>query len=199
MGTDDDPQVAQVKPDEVAALVAVADSVAAGPLPFEKARSAVQYAWALSQGAGKAKAAADALAKAISAGTPIAKALADAGLTGLPVQGLDARRGDLSQAGDRVPPPLAALFTLKQGTGTVLTMDQNRGFLVVRLDTIVPGDPAEAQKILVPTRAGLKEVFGSEYRDQLVTAAKQAVGVTRNASALAAVAKALREANGSAQ
>ncbi|WP_443970935.1 SurA N-terminal domain-containing protein [Sphingobium sp. CR28] len=199
MGTDDDPQIAPVRSDEVAAIVAVAESTPAGPMPFAQARAGVTVAWTLSQGAAKAKAAADALAKAISSGQSVAQAMAATGLTGSQTQPIEARRGDITRGGAQVPPPLAALFTMKAGTAKVLPLDQKRGFVVVRLDSIVQGDPGAAQQLVAPTRSGLKDVFGEEYAQQLAIAARQEVGVTRNAAAIAAIAKALREANGSAQ
>ncbi len=199
MGADDDPQIAPVTPDQVAAIVAVAESIPAGPLPFEQSRSAVQVAWGLSQGAQKAKAAADGLAKALGSGQPLAQALAANGLAGTQVQPLEAYRREVSQNDPRVPPPLLTLFTLKQGAARVLPLTQNQGFVVVQLNRIAAPDAAEIAKVIPATQAGLKDVLGREYGEELANAARQDMGVKRNAAAIAAVTKALREANGSGE
>lgn len=196
MSQDDDPQLVQVKPDEEAALVAVSDLVAAGPPPFDKVKAAVQIAWGLSKGAEQAQKLAGQLEQALNKGEATDAALARLGLTAAPRQPLDARRGQINRQDGAIPPPLQALFTLQKGKAKLLPLERDRGFIVVRLDTITPHDPRGDANVLASTRGGLANVLGGEYARQFMTAVMQDLGVTRNAAALAAVEKALREANG---
>lgn len=196
MSEGDDPQVTQVKPDEEAALVAVSDVVAAGPPPFETVKAAVQVAWGLSKGAEQAQKLASQLEQALNKGEDVNAALARLGLASAPRQPLDARRGDINRQGGAIPPPLEALFTLQKGKAKLLPLERDRGFVIVRLDAITPHDPRGDANALTATRGGLANVLGGEYARQFMAAVQQDLGVTRSDAALAAVEKALREANG---
>jgi len=198
MSADDDPQLVQVKPDEEAALLAVSDVVAAGPPPFDQVKAAVQVAWGLSKGAEQARKLAEQLEQALNRGEQPAAALARLGLADAPRQPLDARRGDINRQGGVIPPPLQALFTLKAGKAKLLPLEQNRGFAIVRLERITPHDPRGDANILASTRGGLANVLGGEYARQFAGAVQRDIGVQRNAAAIAAVEKALLEANGAA-
>jgi peptidyl-prolyl cis-trans isomerase D len=196
MSADDDPQVVSIKPDEEAAILAVAEVVPAGPPPFADVKAAVQVAWALSQGAGKARQAADQLAAELGKGADPAAAIAKLGVQ-VERQPLTARRADIAnRETGRIPPPLEALFTIKVGATKLLPMEQNQGFMVVRLDKITPKDPNSVSQLLASTRAGLGNVLGGEYARQFLIAVQKDMNVERNASAIAAVEKALRDANG---
>ena len=183
MSADDDPQVVSIKPDEQAAILAVADVVPAGPPPFAEVKAAVQIAWALSEGAGKARQAATQLTAELSKGTEPAAAIAK---LSIPVQ---------RQTGKNAP-PLEALFTIKTGAAKLLPMERNEGFMVVRLEKITPKDPNSVPQLLASTRAGLGNVLGGEYARQFLIAVQKDMNVERNATAMATVEKALRDANG---
>lgn len=196
MSADDDPQVVQVKPDEQAAILQVGEVVASGPPPFERIKNAVQVAWSLSKGAEEARKKAEALNQALNKGEPAATVLARLDLTQAPRQPLDAERGQLNRQGGQVPPPLQALFALKAGKAQLLPLENNRGFVVVRLDRITPHDPSGNPNVLASTRGGLANVLGGEYARQFVGAVQKDIGIQRNDAAIAAVEKALRDANG---
>jgi len=179
-------------------IIAVSDVVAAGPPPFDQVKAAVQVAWGLSKGAEQARKLAEQLEQALNRGEQPAAALARLGLADAPRQPLDARRGDINRQGGVIPPPLQALFTLKAGKAKLLPLEQNRGFAIVRLERITPHDPRGDANILASTRGGLANVLGGEYARQFAGAVQRDIGVQRNAAAIAAVEKALLEANGAA-
>lgn len=199
MAQGDDAQVVQVKPDEQAAVLAPGDVVAAGPPPFAEVKNAVLLDWKLTQGAAKARAAADRLAVLLNKGVAPDEALKQAGIIGQPRQPLNVRRIDISQMQGKAPPPILALLTMKTGSARVVPMEKNLGFLVVRLEKITEQDPSGNAQLIQSTRAGLANVLGQEYAQQLTTAIEKEVKVERNASAIASVEKALRDANGAAQ
>jgi len=199
MSADDDPQLVQVKPDEEAALLAVGDIVAAGPPPFDKVKAAVQVAFGLSKGAEQAQKLAAQLEQALNKGEALNAALARLNLTQAPRQPLDARRGDINRQDGAIPPPLQALFSLQTGKAKLLPLERNRGFVIVRLDKITPHDPRGEANLLASTRGGLANVLGGEYARQFIGSVQQDIGVKRNEAAIAAVEKALRDANAGAQ
>jgi len=198
MGQDDDPQVVSVKAEEQAAILAPGERIAAGPPPFAEGKTAAEIAWRLAQGAGKAKAVADQVTAALNKGQPVAEALKAAGGVQTPRQPLSVRRLEINQQGGRIPPPLQALFTLRTNSAKLVPMENNQGFMIVRLEKIAQEDPRSNAQLLQSTSAGLANVLGSEYARQLVTAIEKDLAVSRNATAIASVEKALREANGAA-
>lgn len=195
MTADDDPQIVPVKEDEEAAILAVSEVVPAGPPPFTDIKAAVQVAWGLSKGAEKAREVATQLAAELGRGAEPGPVLTKLGVAGTPRQPLQARRADLANDG-QVPPPLEALFTLEKGGARMLPLENDQGFVVVRLDAVTAQDPAQAPQLLASTQAGLSNVLGAEYARQFLASIQQELGVTRNDAAIAAVEKALLEANG---
>ena len=55
--------------------------------------------------------------------------------------------------------PLEALFTIKVGAARMLPLERNEGFVVVRLDKILPKDPNSVPQLLMSTRAGRHHIF----------------------------------------
>lgn len=195
---DDDAQIVQVKPDEEAALLAVSEVVAAGPPPFEDIKPAIEAGWKLAQGVEKARQVAAQLSAELGKGAEPGPILAKLGLSDAPRQPLSARRADLNQQGGRIAPPMEALFSLRAGANSVVPLEGNQGFLVVRLDNIKQNDPNETPQLIQSTAAGLSNVLGGEYAMQFLTAIQKELGITRNEAALAAVEQELRRNYGTA-
>lgn len=155
-------------------------------------------AWRLSQGAAKAREAANKASALMNKGVAPEEALKQAGIAGLPRQPLAVRRIQLNQQ-TGAPPPLRALLTMQVNSARVVAMENNLGFVVVRLAKVTPEDPRPNTQLMDSTRAGLANVLGNEYMTQLIGAIERDLKVSRNLTAIAAVEKALREANGLAQ
>lgn len=198
MSPDDDPQIASVKADEEAAILAVAEVIPAGPPPFAEVKSAVQVAWGLSKGAERARQIATQLAAEAGRGGDVGAILAKLGVTQAERKPITAKRADISQQDGRIAPPMLALFSVKVGGTRMLPLENNQGFVVVRLDRITPNDPTRVPQLLASTSAGLSNVLGTEYARQFLAAVQKELSVTRNESAIAAVEAALRQANGTA-
>jgi peptidyl-prolyl cis-trans isomerase D len=196
MAPDDDAQAVTIKPDEQMALVAIADSIAAGPPPLAEARAAAIVAYSLSKGRAQAEQIANRVAQALNKGGDLATALKAAGVPLPQAQPVAARRSDINNRDQPIPPPMRALFSLKQGSARVLPLEQNQGFVVLRVDAIQPGDPAAVPGLLIQTRNGLAQIIGNEYLEQLIKAAQAELGVERNEAAIAAVRKALADSAG---
>lgn len=199
VGQDDSPQIVQVKPDEEAAILAVGEIVPAGPPPFEDVKPAVEAAWKLAQGAQKAREVATRLADELGKGAEPEPLLAKLDIAQTPRQSISARRADINQQGGQIPPPLQALFSIRTGATRMVPLENNQGFIVVRLDEIRQNDPAEVPQLLQSTTAGLSNVMSGEYAQQFLTAIQQELGVKRNQAAIAGVEQELRRTYGGAE
>ncbi len=96
-------------------------------------------------------------------------------------------REQLAQRGQQVPPPLALLFSMAEGTAKLLRAPNNRGWYVVTLKDIVPGQVAANDPILAAAQKELGQIAGREYAEQLRKAIRAEVGATRNDAAIKGV------------
>lgn len=199
MDQDDDAQIVPIVPDQRFALLDVTDVTAAAPLPLAKVHDQLVQLYKLHQGDVKAKALADQIKAKTDKGMDFEKALAEAGVKLPPVQKIGARRADITRGGQRVPPALALLFSMPQGTVKSLEAGQEQGYLLVKLDQIQRADAARQPMVVEATRQQLSQVVGNEYADQFERAIEKQLGVTRNPAALQKVKQDLRSANGGAQ
>ncbi|HEY1125634.1 MAG TPA: peptidyl-prolyl cis-trans isomerase, partial [Sphingobium sp.] len=199
MASGDDPQIVPVKADEQAAIMVPGEIVPAGPPPFAEVKQAVELAWKLAQGSTKAREAATKLTALLNKGVAPEEALKQAGIVGQPRQPLAIRRAELGRYQGKVPPPITAALTMRARSARLVQVERNFGYAVVWVDKITEGDPRSAPSLMQSTRAGLANVLGSEYAVQLTAAIEKDVDVKRSPAAIAAVEKALRDANGAAQ
>ena len=106
-----------------------------------------------------------------------------------PVQTMRARRIQLSQLGDKVPAPLRALFSETAGKTQVGSDPQGRGFFVVKVDKIIPGNALAQPGLITEVQSEFSEPLAQEYAQEFLSAVKKDVGVKRNESAIAAAKK----------
>lgn len=188
----DDPQVIAIVPEARYALVTVGQVIPSGPAPLDQIRPDVENAYRLAEGEKAAKRVVELLRAKIAGGTPLDKAIAETGAKLPPPQPISARRGELGAQGQQVPPALSALFSMKAGASRVVPMGNDRGYLLLRLDRIVPGDATGNRELLNATREGLARVLSAEYVEQFGKSVQRQVGVTRNEGALRQAEQTLR-------
>ena len=87
------------------------------------------------------------------------------------------------------------MFSMAEGTAKSLAAPRNRGWYVVALKDIVPGQVTANDPIMKPAMAEMGRMTGREYADQLRMAIRSEVGVKRNETAIKAVAKQLSGEN----
>lgn len=190
------PQLAEVEAGKTFLIFDVSRIVPAAPAPLGEIKPRVAMDLRLRQGAAKAKAAAEQVLAKVKQGADLSAAMAALGVAQLPpVDRVDLAREDLARPGQTVPPPLALLFSMAQGTTKVLAAPNDGGWYVVSLSRIVPGDAAKVAPVLPSAKRELSELAGREYATQLRLAIRQAVGVTRNQAAIDAVARRLSGGN----
>jgi peptidyl-prolyl cis-trans isomerase D len=94
---------------------------------------------------------------------------------------------DLSRPNQPVPPPLAMMFSMAKGKTKLLPVPGDRGWFVVQLQEVVPGNAAEAPQLVAATRQQFDRVLAEEYAAQFTAAIKKQLGVRRNDAAVAAL------------
>jgi peptidyl-prolyl cis-trans isomerase D len=190
------PAAFQAQPDDEATVTALPKNagyvfwkldrtVAAAPKPLAEVREMVVADVKIDQGLKAAKTAADAIAAAVNAGTPMAQALAKAGVPLPAPKPAKARRIDLAQAQGPVPPPLALMFAMPEKRARVLQVANRAGWFIVYLDKIDRGDARTAPGLIQATQQQLSGAIGDEYVQQFAAAVRADIGVKKNAAAIA--------------
>lgn len=168
--------------------VRIAPSAAA---PLAEIRDDVIAAWRRDQGAQAARAAADRVIARLRAGQSLSAAVA-AERRALPaVDRVAMTRAELVQQGQRVPPPLALLFSMARGSVKRLEAAGDAGWYVVAVDRIEPGRIAPGDPVLREAAVTLGRMAGREYAEALRAAIREEAEVERNAEAVAAVRRQL--------
>lgn len=186
------PQLAEVEAGKKFVAFDVSRIVAAAPAPLAEIQPQVAADLMLQKGAAAAKAAAEKVQALAKKGGDLASAVASLGVAHIPpVDRVDLGREQISRSGQQVPPPLALLFSMAQGTTKVLAAPDNRGWFVVSLAKITPGDASKAAPMLLSAGRELSGLTGREYAAELRVAMRQEVGVKRNEAGFRAVANRL--------
>ena len=199
MSQDDDAQLVPITPDQRYALAAPAEIRAAAPPPLAKVKPLVLAQYKLAQGNAKAKAVAEQIRAKVAKGMKLADAAAQAGVRLPAPQTVGGRRADIMREGQRPPAEVAILFSMATNSVKTLPVGQDRGYFVVQLNGIKPGDAGGQTALLNQVRSQLSDVAGQEYGQQFERAVEKQLGVTRNPSAVATVQRALASTNGGAQ
>ncbi|MFA6220403.1 MAG: SurA N-terminal domain-containing protein [Erythrobacter sp.] len=193
---EEEPEIAPIAGGETYLIYEVADIVPAATAPFERIKALVEANWRLSEGLKRAQAAADRVLARVRGGATMAAALAAEKIALPPVDSIDLTREQLAAQRDRrIPPPLALLFSMAQGTAKKLEAPQRLGFFVVDLDSISVDDLARNDPLVVQARGQMGQLVSGEYADMLRAAIREEMGVERNPAAIAAVRKQLLGGN----
>lgn len=187
-----EPQLAEVVQGQQFVIFEVARIEEAAAPPIAEVREAAVAGWKRSQGAVLAKQAADRIMAKVRAGTPLAAAMAAENKPGFEREMIDLERRKLaaSQSG-RIPPPLALMFSMAQGTVKSLEGPRGLGWYVVSLEQISTLPLEDQTELVAQTRQQLGQALSDEYRQQATVAMRNELGVTRNDPAIAAVRKQL--------
>jgi peptidyl-prolyl cis-trans isomerase D len=184
MDSDGSAQLIEIEEGKRFAMVTVADFDEAAPAPLAEIKQVVLQQWALAEGNKKAKAVAEQIRKAVTGGQALSAAIAAAGVNGAQVENVAGMRGDLNKPGQQVPPPLALMFAMKQGTAKALQASADRGWYVVHLNQVIPGDASADLARLEANRAELQNLLSQEYAAQLIASVKKEIGVEKNDAAI---------------
>lgn len=196
----DPPQLVSIGRDGDFALVGLARIVPAAPRPLLAIRAAVLQDFGLDRARAAARKLAGQIVAKANAGTPLAQAVAGAGVAGLPpVKPVNATRGELAAApGGQPPAALVLLFSMNQGATRLLEAPGNAGYFLIHVDRIEPGNAAGNTQVIAATRDGIGRVTGREYVEQFAGAVRAQLGVKIDNAAVARVKAELAGGNGGA-
>ncbi|MBC2661330.1 SurA N-terminal domain-containing protein [Novosphingobium flavum] len=186
------PQLAEIEPGKTFLVFDVSRIVAAAPPPLAQIKAQVANDLALRKGAAQAKAAAEKVLAELKRGKELGAAISGLGVAQIPpVNRIELGREDLARLGQTVPPPLALFFSMAQGSAKLLAAPNDRGWYVVSLAKIVPGDLARIAPLMPAATRELSGQTGREYSAQLRAAIRQDIGVKRNQGGIDAVSRRL--------
>ena len=194
----DAPQMVQTAADGSFALVGLGRIVPAAPRPLAQVRDMVAKAFVLDRARTAARALANRIVAEVNKGTPLAQALSGAGRSLPPAKPLAASRAQLAANPRAAPAPLVLMFSMTQGTARLIAAPDGNGWLIVKLDRIVPGNAAGQAGVLAATRRDLGRQIGNEYVQQFAKAVRADLGTTIDAAAVARGRAALLGAGGQA-
>lgn len=181
----DQPQMIPIGTDGSFALVSVDRITPAAAPPLGDIRAAVARDFQIDRASRSARKIAVEIVAKINKGKALTAALAEAGLKLPPANPIKASRAELAAAQQRVPPPLALMFSMTGKTAKLLEAPNNGGWLIVYLDTIVKGDASNQPGVVFAMRGDLGRNFGREYVAQFTTAIRRDIGVSKNSTAIA--------------
>lgn len=180
----EEPAVETIEENQRYALVAVARAIPAAVPPLASIRDRVKADLIVRRASERARAIASAIVARINAGTPPAQAFAQAQVKLPPLQTLTATRREIARANAQVPPPMAMMFSLPRGKARLLPAPDGRGWFVVYLDRIVPGDGSKEPGLIQAVRRQFEGIIGEEYARQFTTAIRDELKIERNDEAL---------------
>jgi peptidyl-prolyl cis-trans isomerase D len=183
MASNDQPEIATLPNAQGYAMVAPAQVVAAAPAPLASIRDQVEKDWVLGQALARARTVANSIAAKAST-MPLSEAVKQAGIPLPPVRPIAARRIQIAEASGQIAPPLRMLFTLGAGKSRAVRDVGNRGFFVVKVDKIVPGNALLQPALIGQMRNELQQATSQDYAQQFIAALRAEVKVRRNEKAI---------------
>ena len=178
------PQLIEVQPGKEFAVLEVQEIERAAPPPLASIRELVAADWALAQGLASAKKLADGIAKSSRTPAALAKAVGSASVKLPGIEQIATNRQTIMQQQGRVPPPVALLFSMAEGTTKVLEGPNRTGWFIVHLAKINRGDASKVPELMAATQQQLGQVVANEYGAQLLNAMKAQANVKRNPDAI---------------
>ncbi|MEZ5708852.1 MAG: SurA N-terminal domain-containing protein [Blastomonas sp.] len=187
MDQDSSPQLVEVQPGVEFALFDIDTIVPAAPPPLKDIRAQVEADYRFAQGSKAAKALAEKLGKAAKSIDDVTKGAAAAKIRIPAIERIGATRRQITEGGQRVPPPVALLFSMAEGSTKVLEAPGKRGWFVIHLRKIISGDASKQQGLIDQTAMEFRRVVASEYEEQFINAVKAELTIKRNPAAIKAV------------
>jgi len=139
-----------------------------------------------------AKAAAEKVQSQVEKGVPVEQAVASLGVPLPPVDRVSKGRMEVQAQGQNASKPEMLLFTMARGKVRLLAAPRNRGWYVVSVTKVIPGEVKPDDPRLPGLEETLAGNMGSEYANQLGGGMRDEVGVTRNQGNIDALKKRLQ-------
>jgi peptidyl-prolyl cis-trans isomerase D len=180
---DAEPQLVEVQQGKEFAIFEVQEIKRSAPPPLASIRQQVARDWAMAQGLASAKTLANSIVKSRTTAA-LENAVSSAKVRLPEIERIATNRQTIMQQEGRVPPPVALLFSMAEGTSKVLEAPGRTGWFIVHLSKINRGDASKVPALLQATRTQLGQVVAEEYAQQLMAAMKADAKVKRNPAAI---------------
>lgn len=181
------PELLEIEPGKTFLVYEVSGVTPSAAAPLSEITAPAKMAWKLAEGAKLAKAATDRIVKRIAQGSTLAAAQAAEKISLPALTPIKMSREELAKSGGNVPPALALMFSMAQGTTKRLEAPNNRGWIIVSLQKIDTAKLEKNDPVYGQTAREISTLMSREYADQLRKAIAKEVGVKRNDTAFKAL------------
>jgi peptidyl-prolyl cis-trans isomerase D len=185
--SNDPPEVVTLANGKGYAMIAPGQIVAAAPAPLASVHDQVASDWIDSKALDRARQVAAQVESKVEHGTPLAQAMKESGVALPPTQPLGARRIQIAMAQSPVPAPIKMLFSLSNGKSRMFPDPQGRGYYIVKLNKIEPGNALLNPSLIGRMQTELQQGVSDDYAREFLAAMRQDIGAKRNESAVAAM------------
>lgn len=191
MDVDDGGSLVAVEPGKTYALFSVIEVDEAAPAPLKDIRGNVIQSWAMAEGQKASKAAADKIVTEVKGGKSLEQAVATINAQLPPIANLSATRQELAELGPDTPAALFTLFEVPLKGVRAADVGNDRGFLVILVDQIVPGKLEKDDPQIANMTAEYQRQVQFELEQQFIDAMRTDVAVEINDDAVTAAKKQL--------
>ena len=182
-----EPQLAEIARGTTFMIFEVSDITQSAAATLDEIREQIVLSWRLAEGAELARAAADRVIERVGANSSLAAAMGEEETPLPPVDELNINRQQLLAQGQQIPPALALMFSMAEGTTKRLEAPNDLGWFVVDLTNIETPEIAANDPVIAASRQQLRDAIGDELAQQMTRAMRQELGVETNSAALEAV------------
>ena len=182
----DPPEIVTLPDKKSYALVSPAEVAAAAPAPFASIRAQVENDWITGQAIQRARDTANRIAARATQGVTLAQAVKESGVALPAVRPMGARRIQIAEASGQVAAPMQMLFSLPEGKSRAVADPQGRGFFVVKVTKITPGNALLQPGLISRMQNELQEALSQDYAQEFVAAVRADVKAKRNEDAIKA-------------
>jgi peptidyl-prolyl cis-trans isomerase D len=180
----DPPDFATLPDDQGYAMVSPAQVVPAAPAPLASVHDEVAKDWIQQQATQRARTVAAQVEAKVEHGASLADAMKSAGVSLPPPQPLKARRIQIATAQGQVPEPLKVLFTLGPNKSRMFADPGGRGFFIVKVDKIEPGNALLQPGLIAQMQNELQGALSDDYATEFSAALRNQLKAKRNESAI---------------
>jgi peptidyl-prolyl cis-trans isomerase D len=128
----------------------------------------------------RARSVAAAIVAKTSQGVSLSDALKQSGAPLPPVRPIAARRMQLATAQGPIPVAMRLLFTLGQNKSQMIQDPQGRGFFIVKVNKIVPGNAMLQPALISRMQSELSDPVAQDYARQFLAAMRSEMSIKRN-------------------
>jgi peptidyl-prolyl cis-trans isomerase D len=192
----DPPEIVTLPKDQGYAMISPGQVVPAAPAPLATVHDQVANDWINSKAMDRASAVATQVETKVEHGMPLAQAMKESGAPLPPVQPLAARRIQIATAQGPIPAPLKMLFSLSQGKSRMLQDPQGRGFFIVKVNKIIPGNALMQPALIGQMQSELQQGVSEDYAREFLAAMRKDLRAKRNDSAIQAMKSRMASSGG---